>query len=135
VRITDASDYAQGVEDLSRGWWLQNRKRADETPLIYERFVRKTGLYHCYVLRRAREYANSCNTAGIDPNDFEDARLCLHVGLRDLTAVVTNDIDMQRPLSATVGILNAMADIARHTPLQVWDTVGFLSTLLPSLVL
>jgi len=81
------------------------------------------------------EYANSCTTAGIDPNDFEDARLCLHVGLRDLTAVVTNDIDMQRPLSATVGILNAMADIARHTPLQVWDTVGFLSTLLPSLVL
>ncbi len=132
VHLAGVHDYDQGAQDLCRGWWRQIRTRTDETPLGYERFARKTGMYHCYLLHRAREYADRGNTEGIDPNDFEDARACLHVGLRDLTAVVTNDINMQRSLRATVETLNAMADAALHTALQVWDKVVFVSRLLPN---
>jgi hypothetical protein len=131
VRLADISDYDQGVQDLSRGWWLRIRKKADENPVVYERFVRKTEVYHCYVLHRAHEYA-ARNTDRIDPNDFEDARLCLHLGLNELTAVATNDIALRRCLRATLETLNAMEDTARHTPLQIWDAADFVSRLVPN---
>ena len=123
VRLIEASDYDQGVQDLSRGWWLQVGDRATEAPAVYEQFVRKTYLYHSYLIRRAGEYATR-DTDWIDPNDFEDARLCLHLGLDDFTAVVTNDAALRRCIGAGLGALNATADAAHHTPLQVWDTAA-----------
>jgi hypothetical protein len=127
VRLLEASDYDQAVQDLSRGSWLKIGDRANGAPVVYEQFVRKTYMYHSYVIHRAREYAAS-GTAMIDPapNDFEDACLCLHIGLDDFTAVVTNDAALRRCLGAGLGALNAMADAPRHTPLQVWDTTAML---------
>jgi hypothetical protein len=125
VRLLEASDYDHAVQALSRGSWLKIGDRANGAPVVYEQFVRKTYMYHSYVIHRAREYAAS-STAIIDPepNDFEDARLCLHLGLDDFTAVVTNDAALRRCIGAGLGALNATADAAHHTPLQVWDTAA-----------
>jgi hypothetical protein len=91
VRLIQASDYDQGVRDLTHGWWLQVCDRANQGLAVYEQFARKTYMYHSYLIHRARDYA-ARDTYRIDPNDFEDARLCLHLGLDDFTAVVTNDV-------------------------------------------
>ncbi len=124
VRLIGTSDYDQGVQDLTNGWWLQIRDKANQAPAIYDQFTRKTYMYHSYLLHRAREYV-SRRMDVIDPNDFEDARLCLHLGLDDFTAIVTNDVGLERCLKASLEALNGMADATRHMQLQVWDTCDF----------
>jgi hypothetical protein len=122
VRVMEASDFDQGVRDLCHNWRLQVCGGANDATLVEERVLRATYIYHAYLLHRAIEYAAGARP---DPNDFEDARLCLHLGLRDFTAVVTNDTDLRSCLEASLGALNAMEGATRHTRLQVWDTPAF----------
>jgi hypothetical protein len=118
VRVVEVSDYDRGVEELSRGWWLQIGDKVNGSSEVYGQFVRKTYRYHFYLLHRAREYAER-NTTAIDPepNDFEDARLCLQAGLADFTGVVTNDEALNRCLRAS--------GVPSQSPLQVWNTTTF----------
>ena len=124
VRLTDASDYERGVQDLCLGWWFQIRDSADDNPTVFERFVRKTYIYYAYLLHLARVYA-ARTTDKIDQNDFEDVTLCLHLGLTDVAAVMTTDHGLRDCLRETLGTLNSMADVTRHTPLQVWEMATF----------
>lgn len=52
--------------------------------------MRATYLYHAYSFERARSYASK-HGGEPDPNDFEDAHICLHLGLDQSTTLVTND--------------------------------------------
>ena len=121
VRVEDASGYARGVQELSHGWWRQIGDGANESAAVDGQFLRKTYRYHFYLLHRAREYAEG-DAAAINPelNDFEDACLCLHLGLADFAAVVTNDVPLLRCLRA----LNEMG-FPGQARLRVWDTQRF----------
>ena len=124
VYLTEVSDRDQGVLDLIRGRWLQIGDRIAESADVYEQFVRRMYIYSSYVVHRACEYA-ARDTIKIDPNDFEDARFCLHLGLDAGTTVVTDDTGLRRCLEAAVETLNAMADGSRHSSLRVCDTTAF----------
>ncbi len=123
--VTD-SDYDRAVDDLARGWWLHLQGGKGENSANFQQFVGKTYLYYSYVIRRACEYAENRNpNRKIDKNDFEDARLCLHLGLTNFTAVVALDGPLHRCLSASLTAMNAKADATRHMKLAVWDPAVF----------
>lgn len=124
VCLTEVSGRDQGVLDLIGGWWLQIGDRVAESADVHEQFVRRMYIYSSYVVHRACEYA-ARDTIKIDPNDFEDARFCLHLGLDAGTTVVTGDTGLRRCLEAAVETLNAMADGSRHSSLRVCDTTAF----------
>jgi hypothetical protein len=129
IHLIEASYYEQGVQRLTRDWWLEVYDRADQNVATYERFARKTYMYHFYLLSRAHKYAVSTRDR-IDPNDCEDARLCLHLGSDDdFTAVVTNDAGLQHCVRAGLQELNATAEATRHTPLQIWDATEMVDRL------
>lgn len=125
IVLDTPDDYHASILDLTNGWWIQVKERTDLTDGSYRNLIRRGYFFYAYVLYRSADYAvRRC--ANIDMNDFEDAKLLLHLSIDDDVTVLTSDKDLRKCLQETVDTLNGLGDDWYKTNVKVCDTQSFL---------
>jgi hypothetical protein len=125
IVLNTPDDYHASILDLTNGWWIQVKERTDLTDGSYRNLIRRGYFFYAYVLYRSAYYA-ARRGANIDINDFEDAKLLLHLSIDDDVTVVTSDIDLGKCLQQTVDTLNGLGDDWYKTNVKVCDMESFL---------
>lgn len=126
VVLDTPSALHSGILDLTNGWWIQVRSRSDQSEESYRKLIRRGYFFYAYVLYRAADYAGREPT-NIDANDFEDAKLLLHLTIDDEITVVTSDKGLKKCLQSAIQTLNGLNDDWYATGVQVCDTQSLLS--------
>ena len=121
VVLKTPSDFHGSTLDLTNGWWIQVKERSDQSDESYRKLIRRGYFFYSYVLHRAADYAVR-HTANIDVNDFEDAKLLLHLTIDDDVTVLTSDNGLRKCLQASIDTLNGLGDDWYKTNVQVCDT-------------
>ena len=118
--------FHSGILDLTNGWWIQVSSRSDQSEESYRKLIRRGYFFYAYVLYRAADYAGRGAT-NIDDNDFEDAKLLLHLTIDDEITIVTSDKGLKKCLQNAIQTLNGLNDDWYATRVQVCDTQSLLS--------
>lgn len=126
VVLSSPTDFHDGTLDLTSGWWIQIRERSDHTEESYRKLIRRGYFFYSYVLHRAADYAVR-HTANIDANDFEDAKMLLHITIDDDVTVLTSDNGLRKCVQSAITTLNGLNADWYKTNVQVCDTQSFLS--------
>jgi hypothetical protein len=93
---------------LLNGWHITQFGRSLDENSDY-RVLRRLYVYHCFVARYAQHYLED-PTRNIERNDFEDARLCLHVSLDVPCVIVAGDRTLRTLLADVLKQLECLGD-------------------------
>ncbi len=123
VRYETNEDCHEVVLSLVGGWVRGFQQRGASDTELRERLTTDTYVYFSYLFHRALDYLK--RKANLDPNDYEDAALCLHLKLDDTPyCVVTGDQDLRAILTETTSLLSGLNQPRFRTSLQVIDVAG-----------
>jgi hypothetical protein len=125
VVLETPSAFHDGILDLTNGWWIQVSPRSDQSDESYRKLIKRGYFFYAYVLYRAANYADR-HATNIDANDFEDAKLLLHVTIDDEVTIVTSDKGLKTCLQDTIQTLNGLNDDWYKTSVKVCDTQSFI---------
>src|SRR3989442_5365077 len=125
VVLNTPDDYHASILDLTNGWWIQVKERTDLTDGSYQNLIRRGYFFYAYVLYRSADHA-ARPSARIEMNDFEDAKLLLHLSIDDDITVLTSDKALRNCLQQTIDTLNGIDDDWYKTNVKVCDTESFL---------
>ena len=110
------------IDGCVRSIEAQGGNRSEfETKLINEIYV-----YFSYILHRSLEYLKY-NNSNIDPNDYEDSRICQHLSLDSAVIFITNDKHFYDSVNSTINLLTTLNDNDFITSIKVEKT-DFLNT-------
>jgi hypothetical protein len=126
---TDTSRH-QAILDLVEGWVIQLGQRGASVVGLRERLINGTYIYWAYIFHRALQYFEK-GKSDVDPNDYEDGQICLHLRLDTPFCLVTGDIDMREALEETVALLHKLKDPQIRTTLRVSDVGSLRHSALP----
>lgn len=78
-------------------------------------------VYFSYILHQSLEYLNN-NILNIDPNDYEDSRICQHLSLNSALTLISNDKNLCNAVNSTISLLQTLNDKEFITSIKVEKT-------------
>lgn len=123
VRYATNEDRHEAILSLVEGWVSGFQRRGASDTELGERLTTDTYVYFSYLFHRALDYFK--RKANLDPNDYEDAALCLDLKLDTSYCVVTGDQEFRAILTETSLLLTDLNQSRFRTTLQVIDVAGF----------
>jgi hypothetical protein len=106
------------VLSLVDGWILKLESDCGSKEILEQSLPNDVYIYFSYILNRALQYLES-NNLNIDPNDYEDSRICQHLSLDSDFNFITEDKRFYKALNQTVEILNNLEDTSFQTRVKV----------------
>ena len=124
VPTEELADRHRGTLEVANAWWISLGERVQQSEANYTDLIRRSYMFSSYVLHRAVDYV-ARNTDKIDPNDYEDARYCLHLGLESQMTAVTDDRLLRHIMQDALSVVNSLQEPSWHTEVKVCDAEGF----------
>jgi hypothetical protein len=105
------------IESLFQGWLISNAPQLKKDEPLMARLLSQSYVYHSYIIHRAIHY--HANHISPNPNDYEDANICLHLSLDTPYTLVTADKGMLQSVRSTLSLLDRRNDPGQRSSLQV----------------
>jgi hypothetical protein len=130
VLAMNEQDRHRHILELVEGWvtLLARDTEEDRRDEIRATLIPSTYIYFSYIFHRALRFIRDGN-ANPPRNDYEDARICLHLTLDTSYCFITDEVGTRDALNETVSLLPAVGDPQFRTTLRVRDS-NFLKTLI-----
>ena len=131
VTLSTPAERHNGTLSIIYAWRQQLGHRMPESDERIWLLVLQTYIYSAYVLHSALDYLER-KAPRVDPNDFEDAKFCNHLGLDSRTTAVTNDRRMKGRLESTLALLRSQPETLWHPEIEVIGVPDFEKLIAPS---
>ncbi|MEZ4554209.1 MAG: hypothetical protein R3B59_09915 [Dehalococcoidia bacterium] len=114
--LVTPADRVRAADSVSLGWGGSPPLSAFDERQLLDRLY----FYSAYVVQRAIAYS-APNARAIDGNDYEDARLCLHLEARSGFTVVTEDKRLRSSVVNAIGDIEFLHGLGSPVSLAVLD--------------
>lgn len=106
------------ILQLIDGWvcWLDTQ--GENSKDVRQDFTNEVYVYFSYILHRALIYLEQ-NNQNIDPNDYEDSQICLHLYPNSDFIFIANDKSLYNSVDQTVNLLHELDHESSNVTLQV----------------
>lgn len=121
VELKTNKDYHKAILSLLNGRVMHMVDDGASDDGLLERMVDLTYIYYSYVFHNAFDHFQSGKT-NINPNDYEDGCMCLHLPLKTPNIFVTDDQNFRRLLTDVLSFIKDLDDAYFESQLQVNDT-------------